>query len=193
MNNQIPVKDFLNKLAREEGNADRSKTISEAIVFFDTAIEKLEKLGHRITPMINTSEMADQISNGADHLSLSYTEAIRLLIIADFIEKKNRSPTLKDLAYYKSDEPTRDDSANEGRIVNLLESKELVIKDRSAGKTMNSEKLNLSESGIKIANSILDDAHYLRKVYNRSRNQRLREFILVHLNMVQKGEQIHYT
>ncbi len=188
----IPVIEYLKNMAREESNSERAKIISDAQTLFGIAIEKLEELGHNIVPIVNVSSKVGDIGNSSDHKSLSYTEAIRLLIIADYMKKNNESPNLIDLANYKADHPTRDDAANEGRIVNLLESKELVIKNRTAGKKMDKERLSLSEAGVKIAESITDDAQYLRKVYNRSRNPRLREFILLHLDSIQAGQKIQY-
>lgn len=189
MSSYLNLSSYLNILKEHEQSDFKVAELDEIKILIDQALDKLDNIGYPAEPLIKLNNTMEQYLDMPEYLSLPYTEAIRLLLIADFYQQNKIHPTLNDLAMYKSDEPSKDDAANEGRILNLLEIKDLVTKTRSGSK-MSQEKLIVSNQGKQLINGIVSDARYLRKVYNRSRNQKLRVFILKFIDKLQMKSQL---
>lgn len=189
MSSYLNLSSYLNILKEHEQSDFKVAELDEIKILIDQALDKLDNIGYPAEPLIKLNNTMEQYLDMPEYLSLPYTEAIRLLLIADFYQQNKIHPTLNDLAMYKSDEPSKDDAANEGRILNLLEIKDLVTKTRSGSK-MSQEKLIVSNQGKQLINGIVNDARYLRKVYNRSRNQKLRVFILKFIDKLQMKSQL---
>lgn len=189
MSSYLNLSSYLNILKEHEQSDFKVAELDEIKILIDQALDKLDNIGYPAEPLIKLNNTMEQYLDMPEYLSLPYTEAIRLLLIADFYQQNKIHPTLNDLAMYKSDEPSKDDAANEGRILNLLEIKDLVTKTRSGSK-MSQEKLIVSNHGKQMINGIVKDARYLRKVYNRSRNQKLRVFILKFIDKLQMESQL---
>lgn len=189
MSSYLNLSSYLNILKEHEQSDFKVAELDEIKILIDQALDKLDNIGYPAEPLIKLNNTMEQYLDMPEYLSLPYTEAIRLLLIADFYQQNKIHPTLNDLAMYKSDEPSKDDAANEGRILNLLEIKDLVTKTRSGSK-MSQEKLIVSNQGKQLINGIVNDARYLRKVYNRSRNQKLRVFILKFIDKLHMKSQL---
>lgn len=189
MSSYLNLSSYLNILKEHEQSDFKVAELDEIKILIDQALDKLDNIGYPAEPLIKLNNTMEQYLDMPEYLSLPYTEAIRLLLIADFYQQNKIHPTLNDLAMYKSDEPSKDDAANEGRILNLLEIKDLVTKTRSGSK-MSQEKLIVSNQGKQLINGIVSDARYLRKVYNRSRNQKLRVFILKFIDKLHMKSQL---
>lgn len=189
MSSYLNLSSYVNILKEHEQSDFKVAELDEIKILIDQALDKLDNIGYPAEPLIKLNNTMEQYLDMPEYLSLPYTEAIRLLLIADFYQQNKIHPTLNDLAMYKSDEPSKDDAANEGRILNLLEIKDLVTKTRSGSK-MSQEKLIVSNQGKQLINGIVNDARYLRKVYNRSRNQKLRVFILKFIDKLQMKSQL---
>lgn len=189
MSSYLNLSSYLKILKEHEQSDVKVAELDEIKILIDQALDKLDNIGYPAEPLIKLNNTMEQYLDMPEYLSLPYTEAIRLLLIADFYQQNKIHPTLNDLAMYKSDEPSKDDAANEGRILNLLEIKDLVTKTRSGSK-MSQEKLIVSNHGKQMINGIVKDARYLRKVYNRSRNQKLRVFILKFIDKIQMESQL---
>lgn len=189
MSSYLNLSSYLKILKEHEQSDVKVAELDEIKILIDQALDKLDNIGYPAEPLIKLNNTMEQYLDMPEYLSLPYTEAIRLLLIADFYQQNKIHPTLNDLAMYKSDEPSKDDAANEGRILNLLEIKDLVTKTRSGSK-MSQEKLIVSNQGKQLINGIVNDARYLRKVYNRSRNQKLRVFILKFIDKLQMKSQL---
>lgn len=192
--NYVPFDEWLQIQKSVEKDEQKIDAISNVEVLIKMAVDKLHELGYAgVQPVLPVSQTMGVTTLIFDYLNLTNSEAIRLLMIADYITNTEQLPTFRKLAEYKTEEPTRDDVANEGRIIKSLEAHELITINRTSSSRMELETIDLTESGKQQINAFVKDFKFLRKIYNRSRSVAIRKFLVDYLEQSQTESIADFT
>lgn len=185
----IDLHEWLELLKSQEDDHQKIKAIENARVLIETGLEKLSHAGLPAPDklFLYTNMIMGGITLEQTHQGLSNSEATRLLMIVDYYEREHAAPQVIQLTDYKSNNPNRDDVANEGRILNQLEDKSIIQRERVDGQRMELEHIQLTDTGKAMAQSMILDNSFLRKIYNRSRNKKIREFLVKYIEQSQRG------
>lgn len=187
--NYIPIVNYLEKLKMSVANQDDRDEIRAIEILLQTVESKLAAIGdHSVDLYIPTSQIMGVIQD-EETLLLANSEITRILIVYDFITNTLKQPTITDITTYKVNNPTRDDVANEKRIVERLEQKNLVSIDRVVDSDPN-YTVRLTEEGTKFIEYYILDVDALIELFNRSRSSKIKDFITAYIDKAKKLHQI---
>ena len=174
----VNLSKWLDRMYMEEGDRETKEKILHAKVLLKNAVDKLCEAGLPIDPVIEINQVMGQHTQIQTYQKLTYKEASRVLMLRDFIVNRGGKPNSTDIASYKSKQVSKYDAINESRIISRLVEKGLVVRTENPELSEHEERLYLTPLGEEVARDIASDDPFLRKIYKRSRNTKIREFII---------------
>ena len=159
-----------------EANRENKEHILHAKILLKNAIGKLEDAGFIVNPVIPISSIMGMVT--PSYLQLTYQEACRVLLIRDYIVNKNITPTANYLAAFRKKNPLPYDGQNETKIITELEKKNIISLELDQGKGISDLEISLTPLGEEAARDIANDNEFLKRIFKRSRNTKLKEFTI---------------